>query len=144
MYSVPFKFGFPFNPTIANPAAGADFLYLLPNNKRYQIAALRFTLTTDANVANRNVALIINNLAVNKIIIPTPVAQAANTSYKYQYLIGDYVNGVLPSNNVMLSLPRDFSILGNWNITSSTVNIQVGDQISGIEILFNTWVERTV
>ena len=144
MYSVPIEAGFLHNPTIANPTAGNDFLYLLPNNKRYQIAGLKYELVTDANVANRYSFIQIMSGAVVKAVIAPTVAQVASTTFTYQYMINAHTELVKPANNQLVILPMNFYIPGNWNIQSNVLNLQVGDQIQNIELICNSWVERTV
>ena len=144
MYSVPIEAGFLYNPTIANPSAGNDFLSLLPNNKRYQISSLKFEIVTDANVANRYAFLQIMSGATVKAVIAPTVAQAASTTFTYQYFIDAHSELVKPANNQLMLLPASFYIPGNWNIQSNVLNLQAGDQIQNIELICNSWVERTV
>ncbi len=143
-YSTPLEHGFLFNPTIANPASGGDWTYLTPNNRRYELVGCRFVFTTDANVANRNINLAISVGVDIKIAIPMAVVQPASTSFKYQYLQGVYNNTLLPSNNEVMALPPRLFIPANYLISTTTVNIQVADQFSDIELIFNSWIERSV
>ena len=143
-YSVPLEHGFLFNPTVANPASGADWFYLTPNNRRYELVGVRFVMTTDANVANRNINLQISVGVDIKVAIPMSVVQPASTSFKYQYLQGVHAPTLLPSNNELMALPPRLFIPANYLISTTTVNIQVADQFTDIELLFNTWIERSV
>jgi hypothetical protein len=41
-------------------------------------------------------------------------------------------------------IPYPYTMPGNWQIQSNVSGMQVGDQISGIELIFATWIEQTV
>lgn len=143
-YSVPFEFGF-FQPeTVANPGAGSQWLFLYPNHRRYKLVSCRFTLTTSAVVNNRNTGLIFSFGGNDVITIPQAVVQPASTSFKYQYMIGTYINALLPSNNLLMSLPADLIAPGNMAVRTETVNLDVGDSFTDIELIFSSWIERTV
>jgi hypothetical protein len=47
--------------TGTNPAANAEISETVPTNARWRVHAIRFTLVTDANVANREVALTLDD-----------------------------------------------------------------------------------
>jgi hypothetical protein len=143
-YSVPLSQGSMIIERPATPAPGAGFYLVVPNHTRWLIQTVMFSLTTDANVANRR---------------PTPQwydttglwfqqepngTQAASLT-RYWFFRPD--NGIAVTTiagNIYASLPPPFVMLPNHRIQFTIADIQAGDQVDNIRVLLYRWVERNV
>jgi len=117
----------------ANPAAGADLNYGIPNNFLLEIISIRFLFTADATVANRQVLLQITDGTTPIFSFATSYDSSASTTFIYYFSAtgstptqkGDDKTETLPPN---LLLPSTFEI--NTKINS----LQAADQISAVRI----------
>lgn len=121
--------------TIVNPGAGNAFDIVTVAGTRSRICGAFFTLTTDANVANRQVIL---QLRIGAIIVSAmvhPTAQVASTVSLYSlscnfagqpYNIGTYY--MFPWN-------RNILINESVFLRVNALNIQAGDAFTGINWL---------
>lgn len=128
-----------FRPIFANPAAGADLSFTIPLPSLFHLLSLKFTFTTDVNVANRIVSLIFDDGGVSFYQIFCPANHAAGLTYFYEFS-RNFLSFYNQSNHYYVSIP-DFFLPGNYRILTSITNIQVGDQISSIGILFERFLE---
>lgn len=140
----PLEQGMLFKPTIADPTIGTNLLYVLPNNKTYQLIGVQFKFTSSGTATNRGVQLKLNDIAGNLLTLPNSQLQAASTGMTYIYYIGANTSPIIPGFFLITPLPECLYIKGNGNITTNILNIQAGDAITNIQMLFNTWIERTV
>lgn len=128
---------------ISKPAAGANFNFVCQPYDRWRLIACRFTLTTDANVADRYPT--IEYLGVNNLPFMTdgpPVAVTASSTG--QVFAGSLHRSVSEWNNASDVF---FPLSGLWLETGATIriaiaNIQVADQIDLIRLTFDRWPEE--
>lgn len=143
-YSEPLKHGEIIQLVPANPVAGADLSFLLPNNYTYRILNLSFTFVTDANVATRYQTLTISNGGVRALWAVNNLGTAAS-----QTIIVNWAEWAEPETPTAVGvrlcpLPRELIIPGNYLIDTAINGIQVGDQISLVSIWLQRWVNQTV
>lgn len=128
---------------VSKPAAGANFTFTCQPYDRWRLVACRFTLTTDANVADRYPTL--EYLGVNNLPFMTdgpPVAVTASTTG--QVFAGSLHRSVSEWNNASDVF---FPLSGLWlgagqQIQIAIANIQVADQIDLIRLTFDRWPEE--
>lgn len=139
--------GFPASVAPSNPSAGADWTNTFStgqtNTTTYRIAvqSVHFILTSSATVANRQVCLQWKNGAT---VIFQACANGVQTAT--QVVSYDFMPGIAPSGTAglqfMVPLPAGFMLSSNNILASSTTGIQVGDQISNIQISLMEWNEN--
>lgn len=124
---------------IAAPAAGAVITYTMPSLLPTEIMYLRFSLTTDATVANRYVFLEFYDFAINRYYHYIHYTQTASLSVVYHLYRGSQhnvlstlLNGQIVSN---LGIDQRFPSLTLLNIDAT--NLQAGDQFGTTE----AWLE---
>lgn len=121
--------------TITNPAAGAEFIIQPPGGAFWRVVGLAFRLVTDANVADRNVNLSLNDQTDTYTECRSGVDQAASLTGRYSAFPGASPGG-FAITLVNIALPEGGALLQpGHRLTSRTVNIQVGDQYSLIRAL---------
>jgi hypothetical protein len=130
--------------TIANPAAGANFVYLTPNAYLYWLKSVHFTLTTDATVLARHVN--VNSAIGAAIFWETEWRnwQAASTTFRYCAYPATIDFLAAASVLQVAALPTKHIITANTIINSVILNLAAADQISDITLTFEKWVLQTV
>lgn len=136
---VPLTEGFIEYITVANPAAGAEWIYTVPAGVILCPITVRCTLTTAVAVANR----------YNRILFSdaTPVALAAAqldlAVVAVNTVLFHYAQGMTPINPAAHGLktaPCPIVYLQpTHTIASLTLNIQAADQYIDIRITARTW-----
>jgi hypothetical protein len=145
MTGLPHSFGSLTSLTIADPAAGAEFDIRPPLRQRWLISGLRYTLTTDATVLNRLPHLRITNPTTYQYALRPAGFQAANLIFRYHWsLLAVPVSGAStePGANTAqyCVFPRTIFLSNALYITSWTFNMQPADQLSDIQVAYESWV----
>jgi len=147
--------------TIANPAAGADLSQNINTGtltcngvsgmtgQKHWLSNIRFTLTTDANAAARQVCIKLTNANGNGDYgYCMQATQAASTIVTYDFTAGvgpTFLGGaslpVIPTTNVagtanevQGTLPSNFQYFDATVLSTRIVNKQVADQLSAIVV----------
>jgi hypothetical protein len=121
---------FPFTPD--SPAAGAGFVFGADGRGARRLLSLVFTLTTDANAANRLVTVEYvgrNNLTY--AVAEVTATQAASLTNRYVFAIGYGTDSFAAGTDGLAPLPSLFLMPGD-QLKIIVANIQVGDQLSAI------------
>jgi len=122
---------------VANPAAGALFSWPVPTNFNIELQFVRYTLTTDANAANRNAAFSIASPAGTVMYRSAhPIVHAASTALIY---FGNNSNqtGLITSGSALqMAIPPNLILTQLWTINSTCVALQATDQFSDIWITY--------
>ena len=71
--------------TGTNPAANIEISQAVSTSEKWRLMAIYFTMVTDANAANRQVNLIIDDGTNNLMTLPAPAVQTASTTVIYNY-----------------------------------------------------------
>lgn len=119
---------------VPQPAAGAEWTMAAPGHATWRIVGLRYTLVTDANVANRVSTLIVDDQTDSLLQIPAGAVQAAGATQIYAGYAGS-PSASLATAPWLLPCPSDgLVLLPGFRLRSSTVAIQVGDQYGAIRL----------
>lgn len=122
-----------------NPGAGTEPDVDIPTNTRCRLLLLRFTLTTDATVANRFVRLQWSDGANNLLFTPHYAQHVASTTLDY-YCTGITPLSITTATNYWLPVPRDLYFIYNRHTLGIRVeNMQAGDAITTIRALWHVW-----
>lgn len=117
---------------IPKPAADTGFTYELSTAYNEWPTTLAFTLATDANAGNRQVALKLLDPAGNFVAaMPVASTQAASLTYEYCFL-SQLSNASAVAGLVVVSPLFDFVIPAGYQIVCSFSGGHAGDQISQI------------
>lgn len=119
--------------TPTNPAAGAEISVASPVGKSWDLLAVRVTLVTAAAVANRRVAVFLDDGGANTYWKWTVgVDQAASLTRVYQFLrsVTNEVDRSAVNGELYEPLDDDLLLLQNWRLRTSTSAIQAADQLS--------------
>lgn len=126
--------------TGTNPAAGAEISETVPTNARWRLLCAQFTLTTDANVANREVAFVFDDGASTFHTTPMNYLHTAGVPIAYAVGIGGPV--VVASSIVGRSQPIPaLTLPSGARFRTTTANRQVGDDYSAPQYLVEEWIE---
>lgn len=114
-----------------NPAPGAEVSITVAAGEMWKIRAGRFTLVTDANVANRRVHVTFGGI----VDCFASIDQVAGATRNYS--IAQY--GAIPDeeddNDILISMPSDIWLPAGNTITTTITNRQAGDDFSGINFM---------
>jgi hypothetical protein len=130
----------PENDAQVNPAAGANVTYTLDANIKVQITGFRFTLTTDANAADRRVMIYGYIAAAIHYLTTASVIQTASLTRTYNFHVGlAPLDAGADTAQIFCPLPDNFFLMGGNSVRSMINNLQATDQISGTVISFKQW-----
>lgn len=125
---------------VANPAAGANWSVTVPTNARWLVRGITFTLTTSATVATRTVEVNLTD-GVNQLqVFPAFNTQAASLGFRYN-ANSTTANVTTDTTQIQIPIYADLRMVAGWVLSTTTVNIQVGDQYSGIRLTLEEWIE---
>ena len=127
--------------TSANPAAGAEITYSIAAGRSQLIKAIDFSITTDANVANRRVHIVFSMFSTRICEVFSDVDQAAGTTRVYSVMAMGDIPDRIDDNDIIIPMPANILLTGAATITTETTNIQVGDNISAANVLVEEWLE---
>jgi hypothetical protein len=119
---------------VPDPAAGAEFTYLLPAGRRYKILSIAFTFTSSAGVATRQVSIYVSRTA---LAVYASVAQATQVASKiYQYFFAPLNRDMAAAINDIVTVPlsNPLVLLPGDSLISYTPLKVAGDQYSDISM----------
>lgn len=120
--------------TVAKPAAGAGFTYTSQGNYWELLDSLSFQIVTDANAANRQVALTIKDgSGVALATLPAASVQVASLTYQYTFAHEFATFNTVVGLAVTAPLPWLFLQPGYTAVVSIGA-VQVTDQVSNIRL----------
>lgn len=124
---------------VTAPAAGANFSYTLPSGYKYKLDCVEFTLTTDANAANRTIMISINAVASRTSIYSCTSLVAENLTRQVTLWAGLNTIDRQSFGKIVGSFPPQIYLPPITKIESSIFNIQVGDTLTAIYLCFRVW-----
>ncbi len=127
--------------TGTDPAADTEISVTVPDRRRWIVHSLNFLLTTDANVANRYIKLIIDNGAVLLFQFFISQVQVASRGYRYSF-----ANINVSETFVDPTLFHPFPLLplfSGCRILTLTTDLQVGDNFSAPVLLVEEFIDPT-
>jgi hypothetical protein len=123
-----------------DPAANTEISETVPTGARWRLVGVRFALVTDANAANRNVSLVIDDGA-NAVFEATALnVQAASLTINYAASAAGFATGSV-SNRQSIGIPPDLVLPAGYRIRTETGSMQVGDNYSAPQLLVEEWLE---
>lgn len=120
------------------PAAGANYLYPLQRYDYWRLIGAAFTLTTDANAADRFVQVQYpDGTAALAMADLTTYKQVASTTVTYYGALRGLI-----AQDAAANVSASFRLSGLWlevgrTVTIAVGGIQVGDQLSSIRLTFD-------
>lgn len=116
---------------VANPAAGADFVFTVEGGRIWQPVAVRALLTTSAAVANRVVNLNVTDGNDTLATLPNQGPQVASQVDAYTWADGyDLAGGSIAAvGSVATGLPP-LALPAGYTLRGSTLALDVADQWS--------------
>jgi len=126
--------------TGTDPAANVEIAETVPTNARWLVHAIRFTLTTDATVANREVALTFDDGALVFARVPSRVTHAASLAIAYSAYRDSALEAVAQDTERSIRLPW-LTLQGGHRFNTVTTNRQVTDNFSAPQYLVEEWIE---
>ena len=126
--------------TGTDPAAGAEVSETVPTNARWQLMGLRFVLTTDATVANRQPMILFDDGVSTFASVTGNNSQAASTATSYYGQVGTVSVGAL-TNGLNFVLPYPLTLMGGFRVRTQTTAIVAGDNYGAPILLVEEWIE---
>lgn len=127
--------------TGTNPAAGAEWLEVVPTGARWRLLSLLVTLTTSATAGVRRVELDIGTLGATVFSSPHYNTQLASLTKSFAWACGAALGSQIAGNDDPAVLPAETTIPAGTRIESTTTNLQVGDDFSAPKYLVEEWIE---
>lgn len=126
---------------VANPAAGADFLIVVPAGVNWLVRSFRAQLVTAVAVANRQVELRMDDGAGHIFCdISMPAIQAASLTFLYTWSNG--LTAQSTNNIEQNGLPTECRLPGGFRILTVTTALQAADQWSGGALQLETFTAQ--
>lgn len=126
--------------TGTNPAAGAEILETVPTNARWQLRSVRFTIVTNATVANRTPIFTFDDGAAILFKLPSPFTTPASQTQNY-----GLIDGNTPAQNAsgdnLYAVPKLFPMMAGWRFGTTTTALQAGDDYSAPQYVVEEWIE---
>lgn len=126
--------------TGTDPAANTEFSETVPTNARWKLRTVTVSFVTDANVASRDVNLIVDDGTNTIIKIGTTSSQTAGTTRQITWADLGFAPGSL-TNGISPAFPPDVLLLQAYRVRTSTNAIQVGDNYGAPQLLVEEWLE---
>lgn len=148
------RFGFPGSPiasspegpgvlrsiTGTDPAANLEISETVPTNARWRVHGIAFSLVTDANAANREVALTFDDGATVFARVPSGLNHLASLTKLYSAFYAAPRNTLATDTTVNVPLPR-LDLQGGHRINTVTTNRQATDNYGAPQLLVEEWIE---
>lgn len=123
------------------PAPGAEVTETVPTGARWEPLAINMTFTASAAVANRTVALDLDNGTNLFARIFSQNAVVASGSEMLNWFQGGPYSGTAPAAVNMMPLPIGLRLGAGYRFKTTTVGLQAADQFSAISYLVREWIE---
>lgn len=126
--------------TGTDPAANVEISETVPTNARWKLLAARFSLVTDGNAANREVALTFDDGTNVYARIPARVVQTATLTFGYTCLVGAALETVVQDTEKLIRLPA-IELQGGHRWNTVTTNRQATDNYGAPQYLVEEKIE---
>lgn len=121
---------------LTNPVTGAEISETVTASKIWNVMAIALTLVTDATVANRDVALVIEDGSSNEVY-RQQISSSITASQTGKIFIAKW-GGSQPADSGLLhylTLPDDFELPAGFVVKTVTANLQAADDFAAPIIL---------
>ncbi len=127
--------------TGSNPSPGANLVLAVPTGRMSRLLWFGCTIACDANSASRLPVLRANDGSNDYFDSMGGGFITANLTFEYIWGIDMHSFNATPTvTQVQAPVPSQFKLLSTDTIRLDITNIQVGDQISGIVYVLETWI----
>lgn len=117
----------------ADPAANTEITATVPNGQIWHLLGARVSLVTDANVANRTVAITIDDGTTVFNRFTSPSTQAASLTYGYTLSAGAASATVL-NNEVVVGCGQTLMLPQGYRVKTATTNLQATDNFGAMTL----------
>lgn len=124
----------------ANPGAGNDISVVVPTGARWKFHGMGFDVTSSADVADRFIALYVDDAGRSIFTSAYGPAQAASLTKSYYFANCGYFTTAFVSNNLSIGFPN-LILAAGMHISSSAFNLQLADTITSVTLLIEEWIE---
>lgn len=133
--------GVVYNSSVANPAAGAEFLIPMPLNARWNPISVAATFTASGVAGNRTPRLRLGNGVTDALLIGATPAIIASSAKRIYWMQGvqPYVDS---PGDIFLPLPTFIRSTFLNRFSSATDGILAGDQWSNIQFMVEEWLDN--
>lgn len=135
--------GMPWQQAPANPSAGANLAVAFADAAMRIIDGIAFRLVTDANAATRTVRVETDSGGDLRHNIISAVTQIESLTRDYVFQKNAPDGATSLGTKIVQPLPHDLFLYQDHNVNTVIDNIQVGDQISLVQIWGRRWMTRT-
>jgi hypothetical protein len=122
-----------------NPAAGVEISETVPTNAFWRLQSVNFGLTTNANVADRQVQLLIDDGAFIWFVVPALSVQAASLAVGYSWAPGA-ASIVTSGGRSVGPIPAPTFMRPGWRFRTFTTNLQAGDDYGSPVYAVEEWL----
>lgn len=123
-----------------DPAANTEVSEVVPTGARWRLRSLDVALVTDANVANREVTLTIDDGTNIVAEVVTGVLQTATLTRRYSFT--QHVQAKAAAAATIINAPApDLILLAGWRIRTVTTAIQATDNYGAPRLCVEEWIE---
>lgn len=126
--------------TGTDPAANTEISETVPTDARWRPLSVSVEFVTDANVADRDVRLVLDDGTTVYADVPQGVNQAASQTRRHTWALVGARGAGATSLNIINVLPA-VQMTGGHRITTVTNNRQVGDNFGAPQLLVEEWIE---
>lgn len=120
---------------------GSQSTINVPARLRWLVRSIRYTLATDANVADRRLCVDITSYAAQMYRLNASIVQTANATIDYFFMPGAPVQTSFIGDTLVQPLPSPMLLRAPASLISDVQNLQATDQITGPYILLERWLE---
>ena len=124
---------------VATSLPGVNKLITPPVNSRAEMVALWLLFSTDVNVADRQLIVIVNSASWGVKIAASLVLQPAGQTYTYIFGVGLTSSTAAVNDYVLVAIPPSVFLLEGWTWEIRALNIQVGDQLGSGDLHEKVW-----
>lgn len=128
------------NLNIAAPGAGNNLTIAAPANAISELVHLKFSLGTDANVADRLVRLEVYTGALSTVISASLIEQTASLAWNYMFQLGTPAFSSGDGVHHFMPIPSDFRLFEGWEWRILVLNLQAADTIASARIQYKLWI----
>lgn len=126
--------------TGTDPAANVEIAETVPTGARWRLRSLRAQLVTDANAANREVALQVDDGTAVYFEAASGANQAASLTRQYTFA-PQGVRGAAATATSTLVATSDLVLVAGHRINTATTNRQVTDNWGAPQYVVEEWLE---
>lgn len=132
--------------SVANPGAGNNFSYTVPDYKIIELIGFYCEIAVNATAVNRSLIIHAKNTAaVKKFSLTSSYVQSPSTDVYYegrQFIDGTGSQSILPISYV--GIPAGVLLYPGESLVSAVSNIQSGDTIVGIKLHTREWITSEI